>query len=230
MTALPVTLAVETSSRRGSVALLREGARPERLSLDEGHVHGRTLVPAMRNLIEAQGLTARVIDLLAVGLGPGSYTGLRVGAAAALGFSLGTGCPLVGVSSFAALVFGSAEEGQTLLVSSIAGEGECAFAVFRKEGEDAVEVVPHAVATWEEAADRVREDWVLAGEGAASLEKHLTRKATVRTGLIPDASHIAPFGRNAYLRGGPTPPGDFKPLYLRRSKAEINWELKQKKG
>jgi tRNA threonylcarbamoyl adenosine modification protein YeaZ len=94
-----ITLALDTSTTRGSVALLENGA----LLLDEQFTadrsHSATLFTALE---EARALTAQ-IDQIAVGLGPGSFAGVRIAIAAALGLELSTGAKIVGIPSVAAL-------------------------------------------------------------------------------------------------------------------------------
>ena len=72
------TLAIDTSTRAGSVALLDEEGRVEEAFLDAAAIQGRALAPCMEALLRSQGIGPDAVDLVAVGLGPGSYTGLRV--------------------------------------------------------------------------------------------------------------------------------------------------------
>jgi tRNA threonylcarbamoyladenosine biosynthesis protein TsaB len=224
-----VTLAIETSTVSGSAALLREGAAAAVLPLGEGMAHGRQLAPALARLLEEAGLLPAGVDLLAVGLGPGSYTGLRVGAATALGFALGTGCRLVGVSSLAAKAVEVGEEGETLLVAAPAGDEECTFAAFCIEDGLAEAMTPHAVGTWSEAAAKLESGWIIAGEGACRLGSLAGKDFEVRGESVPDAAAVGLLGRCVFERRGATPPGELMPLYLRKSKAEINWELRRKR-
>lgn len=101
----PWVLAIETSGRRASVALgratgevgleVREVARSRR--------HNLELLPAVASLCEERGVTAAELSAVMVSLGPGSFTGLRVGVAAAQMLGLTTGCELVGVPTIEAL-------------------------------------------------------------------------------------------------------------------------------
>ena len=94
-----ITLALDTSTAQGSVALLADGVLTfeERFSADRSHT--ATLFVALER---ARALAPR-IDQIAVGLGPGSYAGIRIAIAAALGLELATGARLVGIPSVAAL-------------------------------------------------------------------------------------------------------------------------------
>jgi tRNA threonylcarbamoyladenosine biosynthesis protein TsaB len=92
-------LGIESSGPRGGVALL-DGDREAGLRLfEKGMVHGREIAPAIQDLLAAAGWPLASLDLVACDLGPGSYTGLRVGLAAAKGLALAAGLPVAGVSS-----------------------------------------------------------------------------------------------------------------------------------
>ncbi len=94
-----ITLALDTSTNRGSVTVLDD----DRILLDEifsaERSHTSTLFPILE---KARALAPRV-DVIAVGLGPGSYAGVRIAIAAALGMSMSNGARLVGIASVAAL-------------------------------------------------------------------------------------------------------------------------------
>lgn len=95
-------LALETSSRRGSVALYA-GEVVAEASHEIPNAHGEQLGRLIDDCLGAAGWSKSQIDRLAVGIGPGSFTGLRVGIALAQGMALGLDRPLVGISSLVAL-------------------------------------------------------------------------------------------------------------------------------
>ena len=94
-----ITLALDTSGPVGSVALRREGRLLGERTLDTQEHHSSLLLPTTDELLRAHGLAPRDVELWAVGLGPGSYTGIRVGIAAAKGFALAHGRPMIGAGS-----------------------------------------------------------------------------------------------------------------------------------
>ncbi|QQR80727.1 MAG: tRNA (adenosine(37)-N6)-threonylcarbamoyltransferase complex dimerization subunit type 1 TsaB [Deltaproteobacteria bacterium] len=106
-------LAIETSTLTGSVALLDVSETEKKvlgeISLSISVQHSERLLPMVDHLLSQCSCTLEMIDLFAVSVGPGSFTGLRIGIAAAQGFSLSTGKSLVGVSTLKSLamnVFG----------------------------------------------------------------------------------------------------------------------------
>ena len=92
-----IEVALETSTRQPSVAV-RDATRVVERRLDRNGAHASDLLPALDALLTECGAGPRDITRIAVGIGPGSYTGLRVGIATAQGLARGTGAPLVGVS------------------------------------------------------------------------------------------------------------------------------------
>jgi len=94
-----LTLALETSGAVGSAAVrLPDGTVVERV-FPEGTSHGTGLLPACEALLTETGHAVSEVGLVAVSLGPGSFTGLRVGVSAAKGLAFGLGCDLLGVST-----------------------------------------------------------------------------------------------------------------------------------
>ena len=98
-------LLLETSARAGQVGLWAHGEL-RTAALDEARRHARDLASAVRSLLDAASLRPADVRGIVVGLGPGSYTGLRVGVMAAKAFAYATGCTFVGVPTFDAIAAG----------------------------------------------------------------------------------------------------------------------------
>ena len=98
-----LTLALDTSTPGGSVALRRDGALVLARAGDPAEPHAVRLPGALIDLVAGDGATLDDVTLLAVGLGPGAFTGLRVGLATMQGLAFATGVPIVGVSGLDAL-------------------------------------------------------------------------------------------------------------------------------
>jgi len=228
MTGSDVCLAIDTSARAGSVALLTPKGRLLSKALGPDLAHGRELTPTIRQMLRQEGLDPLDVELLVVGLGPGSYTGVRVAAATALGFALASGCRLVGASSFAAKAFEAGKPGETLFVAG-GGRGEmCTYAAFQVNELGVEEIVPHGIATWREAAGRLAEGWIVTGEDAPRLVESSGRELEIRDPSVPRAGPLLELGRILFEQRGATPVEGIKPLYLRKSSAEINWQRRQK--
>ena len=99
-------LAFETSAKAASVALFREGQLLGESYQNTGLTHSQTLLVMAENLLSQCGKTANDIDAVAVAEGPGSFTGVRIGVAAAKGFAWGSNIPCYGVSTLEAMALG----------------------------------------------------------------------------------------------------------------------------
>jgi len=102
-----LVLGVETSTRTGSIALMRDGHLVAEQPLpDEGRRHAQTIVSTAAEILRQAGLKANSCDRIAVSVGPGSFTGLRVGVVFAKTYSWMTGCGLAGVRTSDAIAEG----------------------------------------------------------------------------------------------------------------------------
>jgi tRNA threonylcarbamoyladenosine biosynthesis protein TsaB len=126
-----LAVALETSTRRPSIAVRVRGEVHERV-LDAGRAHAADLLPALERLLADLGASPRELGAVLCGTGPGSYTGLRVGAATALGLARASGALLCGVPSFEALASGALRSGQEGLVLLDARAGELYRARYRR--------------------------------------------------------------------------------------------------
>ena len=101
-------LAFESSAKAASAALLQDGALLGEYIQNSGQTHSRTLTKMAEDLLANCDLTAADVDAVAVAAGPGSFTGVRIGVAAAKGFAWGRELPCYGVSTLEAMVRGAA--------------------------------------------------------------------------------------------------------------------------
>lgn len=92
-------IGIETSSKVGSVALCVDGTAIAGCDFETGMVHGKELMPAIKSIFDERSLRPRDIDLIAISVGPGSYTGLRVGIACAKILSYALKKPVIDVPS-----------------------------------------------------------------------------------------------------------------------------------
>src|SRR5947209_4242205 len=107
-------LLLETSHQPGLVALAEDDRLIGERRLEESRRHTRDLVPAVKSLLEAAGWSPRDLTAVIVGIGPGSYTGLRVGIMSAKTLAYATGCALLAVDTFAAVAVQAPDEALSL--------------------------------------------------------------------------------------------------------------------
>jgi tRNA threonylcarbamoyladenosine biosynthesis protein TsaB len=145
-------LGIETSSRRGTIALL-EGSVPVATRVhDASSAHGEHALALVEEGLALAGWTKSSLDRIAVGIGPGSFTGLRVGLALAQGIGLGLQRPVLGIGSLRAMCRGAPAEAVGLRCALLdAGRGELFAAVHDARGVEVAAprtVAPGDLAAW----------------------------------------------------------------------------------
>jgi len=208
--------ALDTSTPLGSVALFEGGELVFEDARRVSNAHGESLLPMVDALFARARWTPKDVARWAVGVGPGSFTGVRIGVATAKGIVIATGAEIVGVTSLDAVAFGIvAHEGEAVASLLEAGKGEV-FVQVRLGG--ALVVAPVNV-----VASRVTEllagvscaAMVLVGEAAtAVLGSQLPFGARVLREAPNDLPRAASVGRLA-MSLAPDDPDAVEPLYVR---------------
>jgi tRNA threonylcarbamoyl adenosine modification protein YeaZ len=216
---------IEVSTRISSVALLdlKTGLEVAQAPLAAHLESSATLLPALQTLLASQGLTAKDITAVAVALGPGSFTGIRVGIATAEGLAMPSHLPVFGISTLDGLaenLRSGGLRGEALCLID-AHRGECFVGQYLIEKEIFRETAPPLILKVEHLADLISNKAWVAGAGFLKYEKEIKillgdkGKWVDGTFHDPQAMSIARLAYrqwNSRLR----PPLDtLKPLYLR---------------
>ena len=235
-----LVLALDTTTRRGSVALVRGGVVLESFSGDATVTHGQRLPGDLMRVLDRQQLAVRDIDLFAVAAGPGSFTGLRIGIATMQGLALATDKGVVGVSALDAL-YAAVRSDMSAASSALpvevgiwmdAQRGEVFSALYA--GNGALLDGP-SVGKPTETLDRWRvssqtRPIVLAGEGAVAYAG-LIHEAIPDGRLLSEVPMLAPsiarLAEAAAREGAPLLPDIIRPIYVRRSDAELARDRRQ---
>lgn len=197
--------------------------------------HGEVLLPRVLELLGREGWDRCDVELLAVGIGPGSFTGLRVGLATAKGWALATGVPIVGVISPAVVAAPLLQQGHgTVAVVTDAFKGEVYVTVFRSgEAADDPSMLASPLNTPPElAAARLREHVpegpiTLVGDGIRRFPAVWGRVLGARAQTMPEAADVpcpVALSRLAvvqYKRQGASDLVELEPLYVRGSDAQL---------
>lgn len=185
-------LGIETSSRRGSVALAEEGRILARAEHVQKNAHAEELRPLLDRVLGEAGRGKRDIQRVAVGMGPGSFTGLRVGIAFAQGIALGLGVPWLGVGSLRAMAHSAPSTLPGARVALLdARRDEVFVAAYAADGRELIAPVAVSREGMRAFLDRAPEPRTLLGEVADSLGLVAFRSPATD---LPDAVALALIG------------------------------------
>lgn len=221
--------AFDTSSPSGSIAILDDNRLVAELTVGSVGVHSEWLLRSYDFVLKESGLAPDGIDLFAVGVGPGSFTGLRIGLSTVKGLAWATGRRVVGISTLAALAMNLRTSNMAVCPLLDARKGEVYAAVYGFNAEAASVIIEEAALTPEELFKRIDEaklatSVIFLGVGLGVYEE------AVRTNLpgvkiAPDAlwnvraSNVGLLALEA--AGAAVEPHALTPVYLRKSEVEI---------
>lgn len=223
-----IALALDTSGDEASVALVREGAGACEVLGTEligaGMRHGVELFPALDRLLRRASVRPRDVGLVAVGTGPGSYTGLRVGVTAARAFAYAAGAELLGVPSCDAWAAAAPLDARPLAVVLDARIRAVYLATYEAVGgawtrRSGPELLAPAA-----AAARITEGTIVVGDGIAPYAEAFAGRAAAATPRRADAAQVAGIALARRARGERDAIDAVVPLYLRKTEAELKLE------
>ena len=208
-------LVIDTALEACSVGLQTDDGEDRILSEDLGRGHAERLFPLLRDLLSMAGLDLAAVRRIGVTLGPGSFTGLRVGVSAARGLALVTGSECVGVSTLAAHAEAARPfvEGRPVLATFDSRRGDFYGQLFDAGGQPLT--APEASSARELGAVAQRAGAVLAGSGAAMIAEamHPADVRIVHQRAAPEMAALLRCAARAVPSGPP------RPLYLRPADA-----------
>ena len=235
-------LALDTTTRAGSVAVVEDERVVAERRGDESRTHAERLPAEITALLESCGLAITDVDGFAVAIGPGSFTGLRIGIATIQGLAFVTERSIVGVSALEALAqIASGPLGADDIVAAWidAHRREVFSALYRvmtfplfdagRLREIEAPAVGDPAATVTQWANRGHRPSVFVGDGAVIYKDVIDRIASPQARIVESPLLAGAIGRMAVARAvrGEEASGGIRPLYVRRPDAEIAREAKR---
>lgn len=219
-------LSVDSSAKIASVALLEDKKLLAEYSLNNGNTHSETLLPMAEILLGAFGLTAKDIDLFACSAGPGSFTGVRIGAATVKGLAFAMNKPCVGVSTLQAIAQNAAIIQGLICPVMNARRSQVYTALFRSDGEKLTRLMPDSALAISELDDilaQYGEAVTFCGDGYdITLDALKKTKALFTPERLrhQSACSVAEVAYEEYLNGNYGSDSELSVDYLRPSQAE----------
>lgn len=211
-------LALDTAGSMCAAALYDPLTRQvlAEVSHDIGKGHAEVLMDYIAQCFATAKIARSDITRIAVNIGPGSFTGVRVGVSAARGFGLALSCPVVGVTGFEAMMAEATEiaPSKPVLVALSAYRGDIYAQSFAASGEPATKPIAGSEAELLPVLEALGADYALYGSAADQLSNAEGRNRPVIGPVLGNASHasIGTFARLSAQREAGAPP---EPLYMR---------------
>jgi tRNA threonylcarbamoyladenosine biosynthesis protein TsaB len=224
-------LALDTSTNRAAVAVTTHDGAVHVAVPDPAQRHGRNLIPAIRDLLREARLAVADLDGIAVGLGPGSYTGLRIGLTAAKTLAYAMDKPLVGLDSLEMIAYNAPAGERRVSVVADAQRGDLYVADFARAEASAplVRTAPTRIESLADWSAGLAEPTLVLGPGLERLRSPLPEHARTAPAEMswPDGNRLILLARRVWAAGRRDDPMFLEPRYLRRSAAEEQWEKRQ---
>lgn len=221
-------LAIETSTLLGGVAIMdeSEGLIVE-IRLNVKTAHSERLMTVIDQALKQASLTTSDIDVFGIAIGPGSFTGLRIGLSTVKGFSYATGKPVVSVPTLEAFAWNFPYSAYPICVMLDARKEEVYAAVFEWKGNVFQRVVRETSVRPSDLVRTFDRPVIFAGEGALLYKESIVEivgdKAMFapRQSMIPSPANVALLGLWKAANRDFSEPTSLVPLYIRKSEAEI---------
>ncbi len=224
-----ITLAFDSAAKVASVAVLKEEAVLGCYSIDNGRTQSELLLPMAEDLLKSLKLGFADVDLLACTTGPGSFTGVRIGAAVIKGLAFGRNTPCVGVSTLESLAYNLLGLKGLIIPVMDARRGQFYTAAFRCDGDSIERLTEDSALSCDELASVILSSGescvYLVGDGykiaKEALSSHGVVTESTPPSLIPEnAASAGLIAYRKYLDGEYTSDVNIKPTYLRLPQAE----------
>ena len=221
MSSKSLCIAIETASRVSSVAVL-DGDRFTELNQNSQMTHSQTLLPQLKEVLELSKVDRGSVELIAVSIGPGSFTGLRIGLATAKALSYAWGVPLIGVPTLEALAYHFPFDNVLTMIDAQKNRAYCQrFERLRAIGDIKVRSVEEIMEEVSASGDKV----IVCGDAISKIKEAPSNVEAAPINLrMPRAVNVGLCARRRMVEGLIDNVMNLEPLYVRRSEAEVLWE------
>ncbi len=224
-------LSIESASVTASCAVSQDENILGEYTLRHKKTHSEKLMPLIEVLMEDLSLKLKDIDFIAVSRGPGSYTGLRIGAALAKSLAYAGGIRIVSVPTMKSLAANVYDEDKFLVPVMDAKAGRIYTGIYRWEKGECREVKEQFACNIDELIEilnEYKEPLIFNGDGSVNYRERIKNNLNRRAYFAPEvynylkASTLGSIAYKMAVQGDSVPAGDLRPQYLRLSQAERN--------
>ncbi len=222
-------LAVDTATKSCSVAIIEAGSLSAELTTLKDQTHSKQLMELIHKGLEMSGFSADELDGLAVTVGPGSFTGLRIGISTIKGLAHALEKPVVGISSLDVLAWQCADRSYLICPLLDARKGEVYSATYRFNNDTLTPKSPEIASAPEAAIQKIKEPCVFIGSGAQLYRRNISTVLGDLAYFAPESQNIIRASSVAFLSmerfetRDTVEAADLVPHYIRKSDAELNF-------
>jgi len=224
-------LALETSGLSGSVALWADGTVTERSLATEGRRHAQTLIAELKALLDESGVKLADIDGIAVSIGPGSFTGLRVGVVAAKTLAYAVGCGVLAVDTLASFAEAAPSEWARVHAISDAQRGDVFHGEYQRDAGGHFQLIaPIRIIAGDDFRAGLGPADIVLGPSAKRWTAENSGPQFIHEpwSLQPSAANVARCAARLWMAGERSDLWTLAPFYLRPSAAEEKRELQSR--
>lgn len=232
-------LAMDTSSLVATIAIMDDDNLLSEYTINSPMTHSQKLMPMLEELLVNNNIKMKDIDMIAVSLGPGSFTGVRIGVSTVKGLAHPHNTPIMGVSSIEAMALNIPYTDKLICPIMDARRNQVYTGIYKWENDNLVEVMKDSPLTVDELGDKIEQlgmDVIFLGDGVNKYKEMLTERlgdmSIFAKGYVnmQRASAVGELARLKLKRGVDTLAYDsVQPVYLRKSEAERQYEAKMKR-
>lgn len=227
-----LTLGIETSTESVGVAIGGHEGVLASFEVARGRRHAETLVPAVEFVCRQADVDLRDLGVIAVDVGPGLFTGMRVGIATAKALAMALRLPMIGISSLDLLAFPVRHTDRVVVPVVDARKGEVFWAMYRHVPGGVQRVTEPTVGAVEDlVADLMArsQETLCVGDGAERYRQDILDgyRCEITGPRFPSAAPLVELAHARALREEWVTPNEIAPIYLRQPDAQINWSTRQ---
>lgn len=227
-------LGIETATKTGGVAIVSEEGVISEYTLNVEVAHAERLMATVDRVLKDTGIPLSEVGGFGVSIGPGSFTGLRIGLATVKGLAFATGKPVAAVPTLKALAWRIPFSRYPVCPLLDARKQQVYAALYRRDADTIVEMMPETVTALADLAREITGEVLFTGEGARLFASEIRRSFAGRahiaplSALVPSAASVAELAHLMIAAGLQSDPDHVAPKYIRRPEAEVAWEKRQR--
>ena len=225
-------LAIDTSCTVATAAVMDDNKLLGEYYIDDKLTHSQKLMPMIDALLTELNLTAKDIDVFAVSVGPGSFTGLRIGIATAKGLAAGAGKEMAGVSTLKAMAYRFPLCSYDIMPMIDARNSQVFCGKYKFDGECKTLLEPQ-VKNIEDIINEITTPTLVMGDGAVKNKEALTANKNILFAPphlnMPSAAAVCTAAMDEIRENGTKTPDEVNAVYIRKSQAEQEKERMNEK-